>query len=268
MLNLLFCVFFIAALLNGFVFGGALFWSLLAALLAAAFVALRLLFAKKLKPPLLRLLSILGVAVLLCIGLWSGMQTDKSGLLAYEHAMGGISGQLGDSNYIKAGEALATLEKDYGAVDATQLQKARIATGKKEYDAAASYLSMVLNKQSKAYYAIFGELYLAQAKYAEAQGVYVEAARTWPLWSEAQRVAGTQAVCNKNYAIGEYFLLRAFEQMPYDPIPLYYLGVIRYEQGVFTQAESYFAEAQALGLDKELSSYVAWYRQQIGGKQP
>ena len=81
MLNILFCVFFIAALLNGFVFGGALFWSLLAALLAAAFLALRLVFAKKLKPPLLRLMSILGVAIFLCIGLWSGMQADKSGFL-------------------------------------------------------------------------------------------------------------------------------------------------------------------------------------------
>jgi tetratricopeptide (TPR) repeat protein len=267
MLTILFCFIFIAALLSGLIFGGSMIWSLLAAVISLAFLVFRLVFAKKIKPLFVRLLSCLGVAILLFVGLSGGLASAESGYLAYDVSMNEITALLNQGDAFKAVDRLAEQEKQYGTNDAIQLQKARAAINKKEYDNALSALSLVSNKQLDQYYIVLGQVYLLQKKYDLVQSTYIEAARYYPLWSKAQQIAGTQAVNNKNYVVGEYFLLRTFEQVPTDPIPLYYIGVIRFEQGNYTQAEAYFSEAEDLGLSNELASYVAWYRQKMGGGQ-
>lgn len=265
MLNMLFCVYLIAALLNGFLLGGSLWWSLLAAVISLAFLVSRMLFAKKVQSAVIRSASILGVVILLLIGLWSGMKTTGTGYISYNASMTKIDSLLERKEFYKAGEILDKLEKDYVSSDRLQLYKAQAAIGKKDIPLAEACLSRVANKQSDQYYRMLGWLYMLKNDYKKVQETYVNAAKAYPLWSEAQRIAGTQSVNNKDYSIGEYFLLRAFEQAPTDPIPLYYIGVIRYEQSNYPEADKYFSEALQLGINDEFAGYIAWYRQQMGG---
>ena len=268
MLNILFCVFLIAALLNGLVLGGSLLWSILAAAIALAFIIFRLAFANKVQTVVICSVSILGMVLLMLISLWSGMKTTGSGYLSYDASMAEIASQLAKNEFYKAGEILDKLEKEYGSSDRIQLNKAQAAIGKKDFTMIEDCLSKIANKQSDQYFAMLGRLYLLKEDYEKVQDTYINAAKTYPLWSEAQKIAGTQSVNNKDYSKGKYFLLRAFEQVPTDPIPLYYLGVVCYEQGSYTEAEKYFSEALQLGLNDEFVSYITWYRQQIGGKKP
>jgi tetratricopeptide (TPR) repeat protein len=265
MIYLLCSVFFVTSLLNAFLFGGQVFWSIVAAALSAAVMAVRYLLAAKMKPMLLTLISVTALALLILLGLWSGMKSADGGYLAYDAAVSKVAGMIGDGDFFKAEEALNAVEKTYAVADATRLRRAQVALGKKAFSDAEGILSQVSNKQSREYYTILGKLYQEQKKYVQAQGVYVAAARDWPLWTQVQRAAGAQAVCNKNYTVGEYYLLRASEQEPSDPVSLYFIGVIRFEQGDFNEAEAYFTEAMDLGLDKEFSGYVAWYRQEMKG---
>ena len=263
MILLLCSVFLLSSLLNALLFGGQVFWSIVVAALSSALIVVRYLVFKKGKPVFLSLITVTGLALLILLGLWSGMKAPEGGFLAYDTAVSDIAGMIGDEDFFKAEEALNEVEKTYTVVDGTRLRRAQVALGKKAYADAEGILSQVSNKQSREYYTILGKLYQEQEKYAQAQAVYSAAAHDWPHWTQVQRAAGAQAVCNKNYMVGEYFLLRAAEQAPSDPVSLYYIGVIRFEQGDFTRAEDYFAEALDLGLDKEFAGYVAWYRQQM-----
>ena len=265
MLNILLGVFFVAAVLNLTLFGGAVFWSLLAALLSLGLLGLRLLFASKVKPALIRPVTLLGVAVLVAVGFWCGLRPTEGGFVAFESEVTGIERYLAQGEAFKAGEAWTELQELYGNNDTVRLLEARIAIEKKDYDAAIRAMDSLSDRRQEPYYATVGQIRLLQKNYDQAQAVYVEGAKTWPLWSDMQLLAGVQASDNKQYQVAEYFLLRAAEQMPRNPIPLYHLGVTRYEQGYEEDADVYFNEALSLGLDEERVGYVAWYRQQMEG---
>jgi tetratricopeptide (TPR) repeat protein len=143
--------------------------------------------------------------------------------------------------------------------------KAQAAMGKSDYPAAGQFLSMVTNKKAEFYYTQLAQLYHLQQDYKNVQATYIDAAKSYPMWSEAQLMAGAQSANNKDYALSEYFLLRAAEQLPDDPRPLYYLGVVSYESGDYQEAEAYFSDAVKLGIDGELAGYTAWYQQEMGG---
>lgn len=267
MLNILFGVFLAAALLNLFALGGSFLWSLASALISFALLVIRILFVNRIRAKALQLASFLVLAFLMLIGFWSGMKTTESGYLSYNASAAQIENMLEKREFFKAGVILDKLEKEFGPNDRLLIQKAQIATEKKNYNNAEAFLSMVANKQSDSYFTVLGRLNAAKEEYDKLQSTYVSAAKAYPLWSEAQRIAGSQAVNNKDYSVGEYFLLRAFEQVPIDPIPLYYIGVIRYEQGNYTDAEKYFSEALKLGISNEFAGYISWYRQEMGGKK-
>lgn len=265
MLNILFGVFFTAAVANVAFFRGQVFWSVLTALLALGLLGFRLLFASRVKPSLLRPIALTGAVVLVAVGFWCGMRPVEGGYLAYGDEVARIERHLAQGESIQAGEALAGLRERYGATDAVLLMEARAAIGKKEYLKASDALNTLSDKRQEPYFATLGQIHMLQQQYDEALAVYVDGARTWPMWGEMQLQAGAQAVCVKNYPVAEYFLLRAAEQMPQNPVPLYYLGVARYEQGYPDEADVYFNEALELGLDRERAGYVAWYREQAEG---
>jgi tetratricopeptide (TPR) repeat protein len=123
------------------------------------------------------------------------------------------------------------------------------------------------DRRQEPYYATVGQIRMLQKNYDQGQAVYVEGAQTWPLWSDMQLMAGVQASDNKQYQVAEYFLLRAAEQMPRNPVPLYHLGVTRFEQGYAEEADVYFNEALSLGLDEERTGYVAGTGQQMEEKR-
>ena len=265
MLNILIGVLMIAALLNGFVFGGSVLWSLPIAAIALVLLGFRLIVAKKTSAVICNIVSVVALLVLMVAGMLSGMGAAEKGYLSYDASMAKINSLLGESEFFKAGEELDELEKDYGMNDRMLLLKARSAIGLKDFAKARSCIDSVSNKKSDQYYIVLGRFYDLQRKYKELQTTYIEAAKIHPLWSKAQLIAGTQSTVNKDYSIAEYFLLRAAEQDRVDPTPLYYLGVIRYERGSFKEAEEYFSESLKLGLKDEFAGYVSWYRQKMGG---
>ncbi len=266
MLNLLFCIILASAVINGFALGGSMVWSLLAALIALVLLGMRLLFSRKLPVAIVNSVSAAGVVVLLLLGLWSGMSHPAAGFFTHAEAIGEIQDTVQDGDGFKAAALLDQLEKDYGANDILQILRAQAAIKRQDYTAARDSLDRVANMQSEDYFKTNGQLLLLKNDYNGVEDNFIAAAKAYPLWTDAQKIAGIQAVNNKHYSKAEYFLLRANEQAAGDPLPLYYLGVIRFEQGNNTEAEKFFEEALALGLDDEQASYVAWYRQQMGGE--
>lgn len=265
---LLFGLFLAASLLNIWIMHGAIVWSLLAAAIAFALLVLNLLPGKLLPRKIIRSLSVAGVVLLLLIGLWSGMKTSSAAYLGYDAAVAHVEEMLFDGKYAQADELLDQLIQDYGANDQLQLYKAKAAMGQADYAGVDNYLSLTANKSSDQFYLIRGQAYEQAGLYDQAQDTFVRAASQYPLWREMQLFAGIQAVNNQDYAVGEYFLRRAFEQDPTEAVPLYYLGVIRYDQGLYTEAEDYFTEALDIGIESKITSYISWYRQQMGDEQP
>lgn len=265
MINILLCLFIAAAVANPLFFGGQIVASALVALGALGLLGLRLFFAARVKASWLRPLSLVGVAVLIAVSFWSGLRPVANGWTAYQEGLEQVERQLDRGDGFKAAEALQVLREQYGDNDALRVLRARAAVNRKDYDEAENTLRTLSDRQQPAYYATLGYIYLQRQDDKQAQAIYVEGARAWPLWSDMQLLAGTQALQNKQYAIGEYFLLRAAEQMPRNPLPLYHLGVARFEQGNEGEADVYFNEALGLRLDDTHAGYVAWYRQQMGG---
>jgi len=265
MLNILLVVFFAASVLNLTLFGGAVFWSILAALLSLGLLGFRLLFAAKIKPALIRPISLIGVAALVAVGFWCGLRPAEGGFVGFESGVAEVERYLAQDEAFKAGEAWEELRELYGNNDTVRLLEARIAMEKKEYDTAVRAMDALSDRRQEPYYATVGQIRVLQKNYDQALAVYIEGAKTWPLWSDMQLIAGVQASDNKQYQVAEYFLLRAAEQMPRNPVPLYHLGVARFEQGYAEEADVYFNEALSLGLDEERTGYVAWYRQQMEG---
>ncbi len=265
MIHILLCLLTVAAVVNPLLFGGHVFSSVVVALGALALLSLRLFFATRIKAAWLRPLSIAGVVVLIAIGFWSGLRPVADGWTAYQDRLEQAERQLEQGDGFKAGETLHALREQYGDNDALRLLRARAAIQKNDYDEATSALHAFSDRKQPAYYTARGYLYLQRQDHERALELYVEGATVWPLWSEMQLLAGTQAIQNRQYAVGEYFLLRAAEQMPQNPLPLYHLGVSRFEQGNAAEADVYFNEALGLRLDDTHAGYVAWYRQQMGG---
>jgi tetratricopeptide (TPR) repeat protein len=253
----------IAGMLNALVFGGSVIWSLAVSAAALAFLAFRIIFSKSIGRKAVQLISVLGILLLLMIGSISGMRTVGSGYLDFDASMAEVEDLLEKGEAYKAGAFLDELEKVYGANDTIQLYKAQAAMEKPDYEAAGSYLGNVANKLSDRYFLVLEKLYLLKEDYGTLQSVYIQAAKNDPLWLQAQLMAGAQSVINKDYAIGEYFLRRAAEQAPADPVPIYYLGVASYEKGDYEEAEGYFSEAMEHGASDELVSYMVWYYQQM-----
>ncbi|NTV91279.1 MAG: hypothetical protein HGA22_13120 [Clostridiales bacterium] len=268
MISLITIVIIIAALLSSFLLGGSIIWGILAALLAAVLLVVQFLLPKKpnLKPLPITAASILVLVLVFVISLTAGMKTGKDGYIAYDTSMVKADNLLQKQEYYKAIEVLDQLEKAYGGNDRIYIMKAQAAIGNSDFPVAGQYLSSISNKRAEYYYTQLGQFYYKQGDYKNVQNCYIEAARTYPLWTEAQLMAGAQSVNNKDYSLAEYYLLRAAEQMPYDPRPLYYLGVVSYESGDTQEAETYFSDAVRLGIDGELAGYTAWYQQELGGE--
>lgn len=265
MLNILLCVYFAAALLNALILGGSMFWSLTGAAISLALFICRLFIKKKIKPSIMSTASVLILGILLYIGLASGLKTSEASYLFYDAKTAAIETHIKQNQIPKAKALLGELEKDFGATDRLLLYRAEVAMVGGDYKEAEGYLNSIGNKKSRQFFSLLGKLQMLNKDYINVQRTFIEAAKAYPDWSEAQRIAGIQSVNNKDYSIGEYFLLRAFEQVPVDPIPLYYIGVIRYEQGKYTEADEYFTEALELGPSDEYAGYIAWYRQEMGG---
>jgi hypothetical protein len=105
MLNILLGVFFAAAVLNLTLFGGAVFWSLLAALLSLGLLGLRLLFASKVKP---RVDSSGHPARSRSPGrrrILVRLRPAEGGFVAFESEVTGIERYLAQGEAFKAGEA-------------------------------------------------------------------------------------------------------------------------------------------------------------------
>lgn len=265
MLVLLSILFISASLMNGFLFNGSMFWSILTAVSALVFLAFRLFFAKKLKAPVINIVTILAMVVLFSLSFSGGMKAESLGYISYDTSILKADDLLQKKDFFKALEVLDKLEKDYGSNDKLLLMKTQASLGNSNIPAANQYLSLVSNKREQQYYTLLAQTYYLQKDYKKVQEIYVEAARNYPLWSEAQLLAGAQSADNKDYPLSKYYLLRAAEQMPDDSRPLYYLGVISFEQGNYKEAETYFSDAVRLGLDGELAGYTAWYQQEMRG---
>ncbi|HAL73762.1 MAG TPA: hypothetical protein DCM45_01560 [Clostridiales bacterium] len=267
MFILLFILLLAAAAANLLVMQGSAVWSITAAVIAAALLLFNLFAVRKVPRRLLRLISAIGLVIVLLIGLWSGLQPENDGFLAYDAKIAQVESWLGQDQPAKAQELLDQLITEYGPNDRLLLFKAQASLAAEDYINAENRLIDIADKSADEYYALSGQLYTLSGRNSDAQRVFVQAASQYPQWCEMQLYAGIQATNNKNYAIGEYFLLRAFEQDPALAVALYYLGVTRYEQGLDDEAADYFDEALSIGVDATIASYISWYQEQMGADQ-
>jgi uncharacterized protein HemY len=268
MLILIFTLLLAAALFSLLAMQGAIVWSALAAAIALVLLLANLLAGRRLPRRPVRMISAAGLAIILLIGLWSGLQPKAGGFLAYDAEIARVESLLAKGKVDQAQQVLDQLITVYGPNDRLRLFKAQASLDEADYAGADASLNEVAGKSADEYYALRGQAYALSGQNSEAERILIQAASQYPLWCEMQLYAGIQAVNNKAYATGEYFLLRAIEQDPELSVALYYLGVIRYEQGLYSEASGYFTEALTIGVDENIASYISWYDQQMGGETP
>ena len=268
MLILIFTMLLAAALFNLLAMQGTTIWSVLAGAIAAVLLLINLLAGRQLPRKPVRVISIAGLVILLMNGLWSGLQPQSGGFLAYDAKITRVESLLAKGQMDQSQEMLGQLITEYGPNDRLLLFKAQASLKSADYAGAEAILNEVADKSADEYYALRGQVYALSGQDLEAERLYCQVASQYPLWGEMQLFAGIQSVNNKSYAAGEYFLLRAFEQDPELAVALYYLGVIRYEQGLFSEASDYFSEALSIGVDQKVASYISWYLQQMGDDGP
>jgi Uncharacterized enzyme of heme biosynthesis len=265
MLGLISIIFLLASLISCLLLDGSMFWSILTAVFCLGFLFFHKFHSKKLKLPIINIVSVLAIVFLFFLSLTTGMNAKTSGYISYDTAIVKADDMLQKKEFYKALDVLDKLEKDYGVNDRILLMKAQAALGNSDINGANQYLSRVSNKKDQDYFTLLSQSYYLQRDYKKVQETFIEAARTYPLWSEAQLMAGAQSASNKDYTVSQYYLLRASEQMTEDPRPLYYLGVVSFEQGDYQLAQDYFSDAVQLGPDDELAGYIAWYQKEMGG---
>jgi tetratricopeptide (TPR) repeat protein len=268
MLVLLFILLLAAALTNLLIMQGHIIWSVIAAAIALVMLIFNLFAGRKIPRRLLRLISAVGLTVILLIGLWSGLQPKTGGFIAYDAKIASVERLLANERAENAHNNLDQLIAEYGPNDRLLLFKVQASLAEADFASAKTRLYTVSDNTSAEYYALLGQIHALSGQSSDAQRILTLAASQYPQWCEMQLYAGIQAVNNKAYATGEYFLLRAFEQDPELAVALYYLGVTRYEQGLYDESSDFFAEALSIGVDAKIASYISWYEQQMGDDQP
>ena len=106
------------------------------------------------------------------------------------------------------------------------------------------------------YYMALASTQLRAGKQKDALNTYMEAAALYPRHHEAQLNAGYLCFVRGDHTRAEFYLLRACVIDPKDPYSLFFLGSVKYAQGMYTEAEAYLGRASKLKIDATMKKDI------------
>ena len=261
MLSIILLFIAVAALLNALLFGGSFVFSVIAAAIAFAAFAVRMI--KPLGSSGIK--TIIGIAALIAavvVGSFGTLKLHDGGILKYWDYVDRIEAQISAEDVSAAEYILSELEKEYGNSVNSGIEKAKTQILREEYDKARSTLNSLGSqyRHLRDYYLLMSYIYIQTSDSVNAEALMTEAAQFYPDWTSMQYYAGSTALSNGHIEKGTFFALRAVEQSS-GANPEYLLEAGRgcYLAGDYENALTYLNEALDICDDEETRSSIEWF---------
>lgn len=257
-----FATMFVIFLLGMLAFGCSKLFCIAGMVLSLGLMVFMFLFSKKALAKKFYLSLTLATLIIFAISFGCKTTPVKNGLLYYEEQLEHITKLITGEKTEEAQKSIDLLVSGYGQSDNTIFLEALLLTQERKFSQAISRLNSCANKKSVEYYALAESIYIAESnphKVNDLSNLYFNAAADFPEWTHAQKMAGMARLDQREYAMAEYLLLRAYEQDPMDFKTAYYLGVVSYELMRIDMALEFFNESVELGADEQTRNYIAWY---------
>jgi len=244
----------IYGLLGFMVFDSTAATSILLCVIGAVSIIVRLVLSKKIKKKSVALIFFVSLClvVLVLSGLTGTMERERAkSVLAFNE----VDSMLEKGQAERALERLANISKKGGHHDDNteirlrEFRAYRLLSN--ETDEVRALEKCAIYKDVR-YYMALASTQLRAGKQTEALDTYIEAAAMYPHYHEAQLNAGYLSFIRGEYSRAEFYLLRACIIDPKDPHSLFFLGSVKYAQGMYPEAEGYLQRANKLKIDASM----------------
>ncbi len=196
---------------------------------------------------------------------FSGIRHFDGGLYNYMDKMKIAEKLIKAEKYADALSKYEEIEKEYGRTDDITLGYIASHVSKNDYDAAIRETEKFLDPKSQlAYESKLTILQLGDNASGNKAGVgdklgdmYIEAASEYPMWNDANLMAGSVQLDRDNLGSAEYFLRLAYEQKPESWMNAFQYGVAKYRMGDDLSALKLYKEAIDNGANGEAKQVIA-----------
>ena len=196
---------------------------------------------------------------------FSGIRHFDGGLYNYMDKMKIAEKLIKAEKYADALSKYEEIEKEYGRTDDITLGYIASHVSKNDYDAAIRETEKFLDPKSQlAYESKLTILQLGDNASGNKAGVgdklgdmYIEAASEYPMWNDANLMAGSVQLDRDNLGSAEYFLRLAYEQEPESWMNAFQYGVAKYRMGDDLSALKLYKEAIDNGANGEAKKVIA-----------
>lgn len=235
-------------------------------IIGAGGIIFPLAFKRKLKKPVFNICSVLITAACLTVCLYTGSNTAEGTKMQRNELLQEVrnAAEIGDTEALK--DVYTSFSEKYGETDdvlllaadcylnaADVLEKNIEEKEKcKQYrETANAFIRRTQVKTSKDYYVTNGHYIQTEPAAFIRVNNWLDAVKHYPMWDTANLMVAISLRHDgsTDYTMIQYYTDMAIKINPNNALALAYMGVIRYEQGMYDSALSYLEQAEKIGGD-------------------
>ncbi len=252
------------ALSSMILFHGNIVTGILMLLSALGIIACKLLFAKKLKKPILGICYAAGFLIFVVAALWGNGRISQYGFASYANGLSRIENQLEQGHYKEALSMAEKLRTEEGDSDVLCILEAKALIEDGDPSQARSTLNRMTEKDGAPYYLCLAATYDKEEDYQNECKCLIEGAHKNPADHLLNYRAGCMSVWQENYEVADTFLYQAittnYDGNCFTP---FMLALVRYERGYQQDAYALMSIAEEQGIleyeDYVKEDVVQWY---------